>query len=103
MVLTGDISAIGQDEADTIVDDLPSFSEIRNSFLAGILTTKESAEIDNELNDEVGTAAASARNPLQLVTWDRIMLATGSDPDMHELVSLLDSGMPESDMHCHLH
>ena len=44
----------------------------------------------------VATAiAAISAVDLRAVTWERVRLATASDPDMHALVSIIETGMPE--------
>ena len=46
-----------------------------------------------QLKQEQETHTA-ALNCLQAVTWDRVRLVTASDPDMNQLVSIIESGMP---------
>ena len=41
------------------------------------------------------TAASISFLQIRSITWDRVRLATTSDCDMHDLVSLIESGIPE--------
>ena len=65
------------------------------SFLAGIrceepLSTSCSSTIDDQL-----VSSASSTLSTMAVTWDRVKLATTSDKEMVQLVSIIESGFPE--------
>jgi len=45
------------------------------------------------IDDTVDVAAVSSIKTFQSVTWDRVRLATSSDPDMQTLLETIESGM----------
>ena len=70
-------------------------SHAGHSFLAGIRSTEPPLEscstaIENELN----STAASALQ-IMAITWDRVRLATASDPSMVALLHTAEHGFPE--------
>lgn len=71
--------------------NIPQLSDYHKDFLAGIRTSEP--YIDS-LTKEVEVAATSLE-AIQSVTWDRTKEATASDDNFHQLLTLIENGMPE--------
>ena len=75
-----------------LTDDISSITStpnVRHHFLAGIRCSEA-------MHTDPHTAAISSLDTLQTITWDKVRLATSSDDNMNQLVTLIESGMPIS-------
>ena len=87
MPLPDDIAASG-------VSAIPSlFNPPGHSFLSGI-RCKEPPTPYTTIDDELASLVSTSLNTLA-ITWDRIKVATASDPNMVQLISIIESGFPE--------
>ena len=82
------------DDVSSVIDinNLPSLGSLTHSFLAGIRIADD--YLPHGLEYHIQESHTAALNCLQAVTWDRVRLVTASDPDMNQLVSIIESGMP---------
>ena len=77
------------------ISDPSSRKEHRLAFLNAISIAETSPPyVDHESSLQQFTVAAI--NSLQSVTWTRVRLATASNDDMNQLLSIIESGMPDS-------
>lgn len=82
------------DHVNEFSDDSYDFTNTLNPILACIRYSEELEK--NNMDHEVQLSAASALSSLQCVTWDRVRRETSSDLDLHKLVNIVESGMPQS-------
>ena len=82
------------DEIAATQDSFFSPSALSSSFLAGIRVPEPQSPVP-DIDDAVLDAGLAALSNLKAVTWDRVRLATASDPDMHELLTIIESGFPD--------
>ncbi len=79
-------------------DDVARHTEhaaaVRRDFLAGIQSLCN--PIAHNPTHRIVSAATSTPATLQCVTWDRLREATASDEDMHQLLTLIKRGFPQS-------
>ena len=76
--------------ADDYIERSP-ITKIHQTLLAGI-RIQESR--DSDLDDELKDAAINALDSFQAITWDRTREATASDENLHQLLKLIEDGMP---------
>ena len=69
-------------------------SALHGSFLAGIRVSEPQSPSD-DIDDAVLDGGLAALSNLKAITWDRVRLATASDPVMHELLTTIESGFPD--------
>ena len=69
-------------------DDEPTMEQV----LAGLRT----ADMDDETEPMIIAAARSDLNNVNVVSWDRVKIETGSDPTMYSLANTIRYGFPES-------
>ena len=83
------------DDAATVDVTIDNIPRLPRSFLDGIRTA-DSTNTDS-LDDSLTTTAASSLHAASLrsITWDRVRLATASDPTMHSLLEMIEAGMPD--------
>ena len=91
-----DILTLLDDIADIDISTIQySASLIGHPFLASLRTEglpQESCSYDIE-NELIYSASSTLSN--MAVTWERVKLATTSDPDLHILTTTIESGFPE--------
>ena len=75
-------------------DSFLSPSALSSSFPAGIRIPEPQSPV-LDIDDAVLDAGLAALSYLKAVTWDRVSLATARDPDMHELLTIIESGFPD--------
>ena len=75
-------------------DSFLSPSALSSSFLAGIRVPEPQSPV-LDIDDAVLDAGLAALSDLKAVTWNRVRLATASDPDMYELLTIIESGFPD--------
>ena len=72
------------------------FDSTMHPILAGIRSKEPPLEAcSHNINDKLTSSAVSALSTMA-ITWDRVKLATTSDKDLTQLVSIIESGFPES-------
>ena len=64
-----------------------------HSTLAGIRIVEDDHDEDD---NTIQLAATLSLNSLKAVTWERVRLATSSDPNMSSLLNYIEAGMPDS-------
>ena len=65
-------------------------------LLAGLrYNDPTSAATSSCVNNDIASSASSALKTVA-ITWEKVKLATTSDPTMHKLISLIESGFPSS-------
>ena len=77
------------------ISDPSSHKEHRLTFLNAISIAETSPPYDDH-ESSLQQFTVAAINSLQSVTWARVHLATASNDDMNQLLSIIESGMPES-------
>ena len=88
LILLDDIAA-----ADTAT--IPSNYEIQHNFLSGIRVMELTDHNQISYNEEATQTAIATLEALQANTWDRTRQETASDENMHQLISIIEDGMPE--------
>lgn len=78
----------------TTEDGVDSLTTCCHPCLSGVRTEANNAGIDN-FENVIKTFMVSAFSLMKSITWDRVRLATSSDPDHNALVSMIESGMPD--------
>ena len=87
MLLPDDIAASG-------ASAIPSlFNPSGHSFLSGF-RCREPPTSYTTIDDELASLVSSSLNTLA-ITWDHIKVATASDTNMVQLISIIESGFPE--------
>ena len=72
------------------------FDPTMHPFLAGICCEELPQEsCSHKIDDKLTSSAVSALSTMA-ITWDRVKLAITSDKDLIQLVSIIESGLPES-------
>ena len=87
MPLLDDIAASGTSAIPTV------FNPSGHSFLTGIRCREPPAPYTT-IDDELASLVSSSLNTLA-ITWDHIKVATASDTNMAQLISIIESGFPE--------
>ena len=87
MALPGDIADAGTSAIPSI------FNPSGHSFLTGIHCREPPAPYTT-IDDELASLVSSYLNTLA-ITWDRIKVATASDTNMVQLISIIETGFPE--------
>ena len=77
-------------------DTSPSTYEIHHTFLSGIRIKELEHHNHNECDEEAKQSAMAVLESLQAVTWHRTKQETASDANMHQLVSIIENGIPEA-------
>ena len=77
------------------IGDPLSRKEHRLTFLNAISIAETSPSYDDH-ESSLQQFTVAAINSLQSVTWTRVRLATASNDDMNQLLSIIESGMPNS-------
>ncbi len=77
------------------ISDPSSCKDHRLAFLHAIPTAETSPPCDDH-ESSLQKFTVPTINSLQSVTWARVRLATASNDDMNQLLSIIESGMPES-------
>ena len=77
------------------ISDPLSRKEHRLAFLNAISIAETSPSYDDH-ESSLQQFTVAAINSLQSVTWTRVRLATASNDDMNQLLSIIESGMPNS-------
>lgn len=75
-------------------NDPDIWSFIFNNILTSIRCFDEVAE--NSIDEQLQSSAISTLSSLQCVTWNKVREETSSSPDLHQLVNIIELGMPES-------
>jgi hypothetical protein len=89
LTLQDDIAAI-----DNSANHLP-MNFTGNPLLAAIrIQEPPQASCSSNIDDELASLAASTLSTMA-VTWDKVKLATTSDPDLSTLTTIIESGFPE--------
>jgi len=94
MHLADDTHAINTDQSHDQMNI--HISELRHHFLAGIRCSEEVIN-DSSYTDIIATSSSSTG--LSAITWDRVRLATSSDPIFHQLSTLIAEGLPTDPEH----
>jgi hypothetical protein len=86
MLLPDDVAATTDSEATFPFNDLGYF------FLAGIRS--QDPPRNSNPDDQLASSALAALSTMA-ITWERVKLATTSDHDMTQLITLIESGFPQ--------
>lgn len=77
-------------------DDTASIDSRPESNLLAKLRISDSTEVATNLDDITRLSAVATLKPIQSVTWHRVKTATTSDINLHDLTSIIESGMPKT-------
>ena len=70
--------------------------DVQRSFLAGIRDTENMPPLIHDTTDVIANQTVTAAlNSFQAVTLDRVRLATASDDNMNQLLSIIEAGFPQ--------
>ncbi|XP_060605955.1 uncharacterized protein LOC132758355 [Ruditapes philippinarum] len=90
----------GKSEKLSLQDDIASINNVPSlrHVLLPTLPSTYSILNDNDVDTCISASAVCSLDSLALkaVTWDRVRTATSSDDNMHELLNLIECGVPES-------
>ena len=77
------------------IGDPSSCKEYRFAFLSAI-SIAETSPLYDDHESSLQQFTVATINSLQSVTWTHVRLATASNDDMNQLLSIIESGMPNS-------